>query len=265
MKLKLLVAAMVAAGLIATSWAKSPAPKPDFSAYKKEMAAAKAEAAPAAVNDVGDADSFGRNVRYMGLMSTGVINLANDCTPDPAFPPGPEDHCFVVNAQPAVTTFSVPDAARILIKGKSSNSLFCHAQTPVAITQLRNNTASNMPSARITVTPSYTIQNEVLNDPALIDPNTGLPFNGQFTTSLAGIRHQLTLAPGASFVGRNSETRACIAGMVSKRQLMDGYGLSAALADKFFKKDTMITMSVNGSGQGVEFASIIYGTRWYGD
>ncbi|MEO8161269.1 MAG: hypothetical protein ABI588_07600 [Arenimonas sp.] len=265
MKLKILVAAMVAGGLVAGAWAKGPAPKNDFSAFKKEMAQAKAEAAPAATNDVGDADSFGKNVKYMGLMSTGVINLADDCTPDPSFPPGPEDHCFVVNAQPALTTFTVPDAARMVIPGKSSEDIFCHAQTPVAITQLRNNSGVVMPSARIIVTPSYTFQNKVLNDPALIDPNTGLPFNGQFTVSLAGIRHQQTLQPTESLVARDSNTRACIGGLVSKRALIESYGLSADLAEKFFKKDTLVTMSLNGTAQGVEFSSIIYGLRWYGD
>jgi hypothetical protein len=267
MKLKVLVAAMIAGGLVAGAWAKGPAAAPkksDFREFKQEMAAAKQEAAPPAANTVGDQDSFGRNARYIGLMSTGGISLTSDCTPDPDFPPGPEDHCFVVNNTPVPTAFSVPDAARMVIPAKASNSLFCHMQTPVSVTQLRNSTAAPF-TARIIVTPSYTFQNAVLNDPTMIDPTTGLPFNGKLTQTLAGIRHQLTLQPGELEVFRDSDTRACIAGMISKQQLKDGFGLTDAQATNFFKNDTVITMSVNGSAAGVDFSSIIYGTRWLGD
>jgi hypothetical protein len=204
----------------------------------------------------------------MGLMSSGVIYLTEfpeDCVEDPANPFGPDDHCVVVNAAPAVTTFDFPDVARMTIPAKTSNSLFCHMQTPIASATLRNSTGATMPSARIVYNPYFKFENAVLMDPSLINPNTGLPFNGSLTQTLPGIRHQLTLQPNESFIGRDDETRVCINGMISYRQLVDGFGLSDAQAKEFFKKDTIITMGIAGSAQGVQFSSMINNVRWLGD
>ena len=267
MKLNALVVALATAGLAASAIAAAKAPsKQEFRALKAEMAAAKVESAAAvSASDVGDADSFGRYAKYIGLMSSGAINLADDCTPDPDFPPGPDDHCIVLNPQPAVTTFNIPDVARMVIPAKSSNSLFCHWQTPISVTQWQNLTAGPIANARIVYTPSYTFQNAVLNDPSLIDPTTGLPFGGKLTQTLAGIRHHQTLQPGDIKLERDSDTRSCIAGMISKQQLKDGFGLTDAQATNFFKNDTVVTMNLTGQAQGVVFSSIIVGTRWLGD
>jgi len=265
MNFRLLACALIATGLTSTAWAKNPV-NPEFLQAKKELAAArKMDAAAASPTTTGDDDAYGRNVKFLGLMSTGAITLASDCTPDPSFPPGPDDHCFVLNAAPMITHFAVNDAAHIVIPAKSSNSLFCHWQTPIAYYSMRNTTGGFQPNARFIVTPSYTIENEVLNDPSLIDPNTGLPFGGSLTISLAGIRHMRSLQAGESDSESMNTTRSCIAGLISKRALIDGYGLTAAQASNFFKKDTIITMNLQGSAALVDFASIYYGTRFVGD
>src|SRR6478736_4108040 len=125
MKLKILVSAMVVAGLGASAIAvaanssgrgRNAETQAEVRAMKKESQDAKAaQTAGVAASDVGDADSFGRNARWIGLMSSGTIFLTDfpdDC--DPAnFPNGPDDHCIVVNPQPAITTFDFPDVARM--------------------------------------------------------------------------------------------------------------------------------------------------------
>jgi hypothetical protein len=55
---------------------------------------------------VGDPDSFGRDVIYLGNAQTSHVALQTDCTPDPMFPPLPNDRCIVLNAQPAATSFN---------------------------------------------------------------------------------------------------------------------------------------------------------------
>jgi hypothetical protein len=92
-----------------------------------------------------------------------------------------------------------------------------------------------------------------------------LPFNGKLTVSLAGIRHQLTLQPNEQFSTRDDDSRVCIAGAISKRALMESYGLTDAQATKFFTKDTIVTMGINGNAQGVIFSSMINNVRWLGD
>jgi hypothetical protein len=278
MKLKVLVAAIAAAGLAATAVAttvaatsaktRSAAVKAEARAVRKDLQQAKVEAATAVGSEVGDPHSFGRYAKYIGLMNSGAIYLtefAEECVEDPEFPFGPDDRCVVLNPQPAVTTFDFPDVGRMVIPAKASTTLFCHTQTPIASTFLYNGTAAQMSSARIVYNPNFTFENVVLADPSLINPVTGLPFNGKLTTTLAGIRHQLTLQPNESFLGRDDETRFCIAGMVSKRQLIETYGLTDAQATEFFKKDTIVTMGISGQAQGVISSSIINNVRWLGD
>ena len=276
MKLKEHVAAIAVAGLAVSALAatavaangntRSAETRSDVAAIKQEQKAAKAVATAVAASDVGDADSFGRNAKWIGLMSSGVIQLtdfADDCLPE-NFQGGPDDHCVVLNPQPMSTTFSFPDVGRMVIPAKAANSLFCHAQTPIASTLLQNQSAGGM-TARITYTPTYTFENPVLADPSLIDPTTGLPFNGKLTQTLSGIRHQLTLQPGENFLGRDDETRFCINGMISKNMLMTSFGLTDAQATKFFTKDTIVTMGITGNAQGVVFSSMINNVRWLGD
>ena len=276
MKLKDHVAAIAVAGLAVSALAatavaangntRSAETRADVSAIKQEQKSAKAAATAIAATDVGDADSFGRNAKWIGLMSSGVIQLtdfADDCLPE-NFQGGPDDHCVVLNPQPMATSFSFPDVGRMVIPAKASNSLFCHAQTPISTTLLQNTSGAGM-TARITYTPTYTFENAVLADPSLIDPTTGLPFNGKLTQTLSGISHRLTLQPGENFFGRDDETRFCINGMISKKMLMTTFGLTDAQATKFFTKDTIVTMGINGNAQGVVFSSIINNVRWLGD
>jgi hypothetical protein len=68
--------------------------------------AVSAHAAAPTVEEVGDADSCGRDVVYLGNAQTANVALQTDCTPDPmAPPPPPNGRCVVLNAQPATTTF----------------------------------------------------------------------------------------------------------------------------------------------------------------
>jgi hypothetical protein len=278
MKWKVLVAAMVLAGIGASAVAvaanakarsgvRSAATQAEVRAMRKEFQAAKdTQTAGVAASDVGDADSFGRNVKWIGLMSSGVIYLtdfADECLPE-NFQGGPDDHCVVLNPQPAITSFNFPDVARMVIPAKSSNSLFCHAQTPISSTLLYNTTAAPISSARVVYNPVFTFENPVLNDPALVDPDTGLPYNGKISFTLPGIRHQLTLQPNEQYLGRDDETRVCINGMISKIQLRAA-GLSDSQATKFFKHDTIVTMGISGQASGVVSSSIINNVRWLGD
>ena len=276
MKLKIIVAALLVSGLGASAVTVASTSKParvrsadlqaQVKAMKKEQQQAKAaQTAGVSSSQVGDADSFGRGAHWMGLMSSGVIQLSDfpdDC--DPAnFQGGPDDHCVVLNPQPALTSFNFPDVGRMVIPAKSANSLFCHMQTPISSSLLQNYSTPNM-TARVVFNPVFTFENAVLNDPSIVDPSTGLPYNGKITFTLPGISHRQTLQPGENFFGRDDETRVCINGMISKAQLKSA-GLTDAQATNFFKKDTIVTMGISGNAQGVVFASIINNVRWVGD
>lgn len=269
MNFRVLTAALVGVCMIAPAMAAKKPVDSRLAQAKKEFAAMKAAdaaAAPTPTATTGDPDSFGRSVKFLGLMTSGIVQMAADCTPDPDFPPGPDDHCY--NPNPTVgaeTVVTFQDVGRMMIPARSANSVFCHWQSPSTAYIYHNPTAAPVSTARFLVNTTYTIENSVLNDPALIDPNTGLPFNGKFTVTIGTIRDDRNLEPGATQVGRALDSRVCVNGIVSKNSLINGYGLTATQATNFFKSDTIITMGMTVRSRYVEDSSVIVSTRIVGD
>jgi hypothetical protein len=217
--------------------------------------------------EVGDSDSFGKNVKWLGLLQTGVVSLQGDCTPAPGDPPlGPDDRCVTLNAAPASTTFDLPDIGRIKLPARSSTSLLCHWLSPIAFYSMQNLTGVFQPSAQFTLRPYIVIENPVLADPSLIDPATGLPFGGRWETGFAATyQDSNSLQAGERQARRWSESRTCIAGFVSKRNLVEGLGLSDAQARNFFRSDMTLRFGLRGTAQMVTNANVIYGLRVTGD
>lgn len=214
--------------------------------------------------EVGDANSFGRNVIFVGSVQSGALSIAPDCTPDPSFPPGPNDHCVVPDVN-GFASANFPNMGQVLIPGKSVKTLLCHWQTPFASLLYGNSTGVYQGGARSTFAATYKIENEVLADPTLLDPNTGLPYGGKIETALGSISDTRSLQPGDFQVYNDNDTRVCNGGLISKRALIESYGLSEAQATKFFKKDTIITIGITGSTRHVTDGSVIIGTRFVGD
>jgi len=218
-----------------------------------------AAAAPTA-DEVGDPDSFGRNVIYLGLTQTLSVTLLDDCSgSDPAF-----ERCIVNQPVPSPTSFDEADLATMNLPAKATRSLLCFTLTPFINVSWQNPTASTQ-TARFTATADITIDNPVLDDPALIDPGTGLPFGGSLNLGLSTWHNTHSMAPGEFENERSTQTRACIAGLVSKRNLIEGYGLTDAQATQFFKKPMTIHFGARGTVQMSQFTSYMYGIRLYGD
>lgn len=210
-----------------------------------------------AVEDVGDIDSFGRNLRWLGVTQMEAA-LRVDCSAWAG--PG----CQVITPG-ALSSFSFTDLARIRLPPRATRSLLCHWLSPVATVSYENATGSPV-NALLRYSPTLTIENEVLNDPALINPMTGLPFGGRLDTSLTSSEfYEVPLAPGARFTERSRDSAVCIAGFLSRRALVDTYGLSDAQATAFFQRETMVRMNLSGAVNHVTDASFVFGLRIIGD
>lgn len=244
-----LFVALLAAGAAATAPALAAKPDPVL--------------APAAVTteEVGDAGSFGKNVKWLGLAS-GYVQLLDTCTPLPG-DPAPEN-CIEVNPAPAVTTFNLSNLDSVTLPGRSTETLICHWQTPIVSYSAVNPTASPA-SLQLRVTPVYRIQSDVLNDPALIDPNTGLPFGGVLELALTSINLSSQMQPGDFEFETITGTRMCIGGLVSKESLVGTYGLTEAQANRFFRRPITISLGIRGQSRLVDGATINIGTRFVGD
>jgi len=211
---------------------------------------------------VGDAASFGRAVNWIGLTS-GFVQLDTDCSPITPTDP-PRTNCIVLNPAPASTNFDRPDLDVITLPGKSTKSLICHWQTPIANVISRNTTGADA-NARINIRPYYRFESEVLADPTLINPQTGLPFAGSFEQSLISVNDLQTLSPNHSQSRFYTFTRTCIGGVISRSFLVQSLGLSEEQAKQFFRKPITIRHGLRGSAQLVQFATINVGTRFLGD
>ena len=224
----------------------------------RAASAAATAAGDVTVEDVGDVDSFGRNLKWLGVTNA-FMTLATTC--DPADP----TPCQVLAPGPASTPFDFTDAVRMKLPGKSSKSLLCYWFSPVLTVNWQNATAAPV-IGRLTINPTLTVENPVLADPALIDPTTGAPFGGRLETGMtAAERFEVPLGPGVGFTERTRDSAVCIAGFITRRNLIDGYGLTPAQADEFFKKPTTVKLNVRGNAQHVGFASLIFGLRIIGD
>jgi hypothetical protein len=233
-------------------------PRPAQLQLTRAKRSAPTPAGAVAVEDVGDVDSFGRTLKWLGV-TNGFTLLASTC--DPADP----TPCKALSPSPASTAFDFPDIARIALPKKASHSLLCYWFSPVLTVNWQNATGAPV-VGRLTIVPTLTVENPVLADPALVDPGTGLPFGGKLETSMTSSeRFEVPMAPGVAFTERTRDSAVCIAGFLTRRNLIDGYGLTPAQADEFFKQPTTVRLNVRGTAQHVAFANMIFGLRIIGD
>ncbi|MFC5571046.1 hypothetical protein ACFPN1_13350 [Lysobacter yangpyeongensis] len=209
------------------------------------------------VEDVGDVDSFGRNLRWLGVTQADIA-LTTDCSTWTG--PG----CQVITPG-ALTSFSFTDLGHIRLPPKASKSLLCYWLSPL-VTVSYDNPGASMVNGLVRYSPTLTIENSVLDDPALINPMTGLPFAGRLDTSMTSSEfYEVPLPPGAAFTQRSRDSAVCIAGFLSKRTLVDSFGLTEAQANAFFQQETTVRLNVSGTINHVSDASLIFGLRIIGD
>ncbi len=218
-----------------------------------------AAAAPT-IEEVGDADSFGRNVTYLGLAQTQAVAVLPDCTgSDPTL-----ERCIVGNPAPSPTSFDESDLASISLPAKATKTLVCFTLTPVVQVNWQNPLATPA-LARFSANAVITFENPVLDDPTLIDPGTGLPFGGSIALGLSTFSDTHTLQSGETDNKLLFVSRGCIAGIMSKRSLVENYGLTETLAKEFFKRPMTVRFGSRGTVALSDFTSYFYGIRLYGD
>jgi hypothetical protein len=207
--------------------------------------------------DVGDADSFGRPVKYLGFAQSGFAAVQPDCT-------GQVPGTCVTQTDPttnaSVTVFATTAVVRL--PGRAAKSLLCFSLTPQGSISYSNQTAQpqNVDASLYAV---WRIESEVLNDPSLIDPATGAPYNGVMTSG-TGLEYVFRNAlPGERETRIPTSSRSCISGHLSRRALI-GQGLSDSQAREFFRKPITIRFGARATGGNADVISG-YGVRIYGD
>lgn len=207
--------------------------------------------------DVGDADSFGRAVKYLGFAQSEFAAVLPDCSTEP---PGTCVSQTDPTAGVGVVWFG--PTAVIKLPPRAAKSLLCFAFTPQGYISVSNNSAqSTQVSARIGA--NWRIESEVLNDPTLIDPATGLPFGGALSSGTSLEFLSRSVAAGDNELIVPTHSRTCISGHLSRRFLM-GQGLSEAQAREVFRKPITIRFGASASASNAQVVSG-FGVRIYGD
>jgi len=214
--------------------------------------------------DVGEPDSFGKNAKFLGIAQSGIVLIDPTCDPADIGPLGPDDHCITVS-DPSVPlpTTTINDVARITIPGQSvDNIVYAIGNHNVSYDMF--NTSAGTAFGRMTYVPSVTIESEALNDPSLIDPSTGNPFNGSFTTTGIGTYSTTkTLASGATDFQALSYSRANTLGF--SRTFFAGLGLPNNVINQLYKKPMTIRLNVRVSSRWVDSAVMLFTIRFLGN
>jgi len=235
------------------------APIPEGFAFELEAMGKK----DITVETVGDPDSFGRKKTYLGMTTTRPVTIREDCS---TYPPEPEyGSCIETPPAPDTLTVDETDLAVIELPKKATKSLLCFTFTPFATWEWYNDTGIQQ-TAQMRLRPTFRIESEVLEDPALIDPGTGLPFDGVLIESSVSTFHQMrSLDPDEYDYQSRSTTRSCTAGLVNRRMLSSSFELPDHVIDDFFKKPITVSFGVAGYVSMVTGANYRVGIRLHGD
>jgi hypothetical protein len=207
--------------------------------------------------EVGDGDSFSRPVKFLGFAQTDFVSIAQDCTgSDPA-------RCTAVTDPRFTATISyIGDEAVIHLPARAAKSLLCFNLTPLGNITILNSSGSLAEGLAI-MGARWRIESEVLNDPTLINPATGLPFGGVLPGGASLDIEQRTIADGEYQTFYPLHSRGCISGHLSRRSLV-GMGLSDAQAREVFRKPMTIRFGSSAFAQYAIVDSAV-GVRIYGD
>jgi hypothetical protein len=206
--------------------------------------------------DVGDGDSFGRTVNFLGYAVTDDVEVRTDCT---GFPP---ERCALRDPEGSNAISYIGNEAVVKLPARAAHSLLCFTLTPLAGVFFWNTTDANQLGYAF-INAQWRIDSDVLKDPSLIDPSTGSPFNGSLNGGAPLYWEERTLVPHASDSVDPSASRGCISGHLSRRYLIDA-GLSEAQAREFFRKPMTIHFGVSVQAQFAEAGGNV-GVRVYGD
>ncbi len=266
MRFPVLLCCALAGALAAGPVLAAPAPaSPAESARAADAEAQRRR--PPRVEDVGDAASFGRNLRWLGVMQADVV-LDPVCDPSLTTPGNTQaTRCVVALPAPQVSTFQHDAIVRIRLPANAAHSLLCPWLSPYLRAHYANPTPAGGAAVvgRLSVRPTLTIENPVLSAPELLDPNTGAPLAGRVTVGLTATESlEMPLPADTRIVRHERDSSVCIAG-VSRRLLTGSYGLTAAQADAFFASPMTVSLNVGGNLQYVEGGWLTFGLRLVGD
>jgi hypothetical protein len=210
-------------------------------------------------DDVFDADSFGRPVRWLGLHSD-YIAFAPTC-PRVGAPAGELCHAFGTNTA-AASNFNITLRRELKLPPRAATSMLCQWATPIVDVTYQNNLSVRR-NGTFWYRPWVVIRSEVLNE--VINPATGLPYGGKLRLDMWPNVMGRSIEPGATWRESSRWSQTCIGGLVNRRTLMVSYGFSEDQVARFFESPIQLEFGVSGGMQHVSALIFSMNHRILGD
>jgi hypothetical protein len=253
-----------------------PAPSPDLissqpSATEPGM---RVETVPNLPNDygvthdqVGDADSFGRPLKWLGIHFMRVA-FQGTC---PRANPAPGEQCQRIADVNAPTSFTVWSDTSIELPPQAAQSLICQWISPVQGVVFQNSTTVRRYGIFRT-TPMVAIYSDALIDNASstgITPIGSTPpwSSGKWVMQMGSHYNNITrpLEPGVLYSESSRNSQVCLSGILSRRALIESYGMSEEMVNALFSGPIRLQFGITGMAQNVQSAYVTMGTRVVGD
>jgi hypothetical protein len=220
------------------------------------------------VADVGEPDSFGKNAQFIGIAASGVMYVYTSCDPaillaDLGLVLGPDDRCLAAPNPAVNSSATFTDVARINLPAKTAKNVIYMINNHTMNWDFSNFGGAPL-SARMNYFPQITIESDALNDPAAIDPNTGLPMGGSYTTTGNGTKFFNTLLQVGDFsTYLDSYTRANTTGL--SRTFFVQLGLPASVINNLYNQPMTIRLGARIIVRGVSSGQFVYTARFLGN
>jgi len=212
-----------------------------------------------------DEDSFDNNVKFLGSFYAGTLYVYNSCDPtvllnDLGVVLAADDQCIVHSSGAPMATANVDNPIwQITIPKKTvKNVVYIMLNKGLGYEAYGTTTGPG----GVFFSPRVTIISDAFNDPAAIDPNTGLPMNGSFTTSLNGSYNKGFPVNDYFYTYTNE---ASISSRGISRDYLAALGLPQNVINNFFKKEMTLQFGFRARLIGpIDFGQFYYTYRILG-
>lgn len=196
-------------------------------------------------DDVFDADSFGRPVRWLGL-HTDYIAFAPTC-PRVGAPAGENCHPIGTNTA-AASNFNVTFRRELKLPARATTSMLCQWTTPIVDVTYQNSLGYRR-NGTFWYRPWLIVKSEVLNE--VNDPRTGLSYGGSLRLDMYSNVMGRSIEPGATWRETHRSSQTCINGLINRRTLVTSYGFTEEQVERLFNNPMQLQFGVTGGLQHV--------------
>lgn len=204
--------------------------------------------------------------REMKFYETSGTRIANFVLPGQACTPTSQNFCTTLN-QWGYGSFSDIEIASVTVSGSYGRSTLCANPNGQAIYVFKRTDPSGWDLSTFSFDYRYELQSSVLNDPSMINPRTGLPFNGKLTFPvISAFTDQLFMGPSQRIL-KNQKIASLECGypLVTYGNLISLFGLSSYNAQRVMSGSMTIKLFITGNLMQTEGASFSMQLRMIGD